>query len=118
MYVTNSWVETPFRRYQTETFDLEKLALIAVTKKNGIKILNLKSKISEELVFNSLLFIFRNILSATKVSFEQIFVGSKIPKLENLIIMANYYQLENLIPLLEKLKEKSINFSLIGNANL
>ena len=118
LHITNYWTETPYRRYQTENFNLEHLALINLSKINGTKITNFKSNISQSLNANSLLFILTILASTAKVTLKQILASSNIPRLENLIVMANYYQLENLIPLLEKLREESINFSLIGNANL
>ncbi len=118
LYLTKYWSETPFRRYQTENFYLYNLALIKLSKKRGIAILNLENHSFKTLPIHLFLFSRTIFLSSSKISFRQIFRRAKLPALKNLTIMANYYQLENLIPLMDKLKNKSIKFSLIGNADL
>lgn len=118
LYVSNCWPETPFKRYQTENFSAYQKSFKLLSKENGIKTFNLNVNISENLATHFVSFILGLILLTIKVTYKQIFSRKKIIKLENLIIMANYYQLENLIPLLKDLRNKLVPFSLIGNANL
>lgn len=118
LYVAKYWSETPFRRYQTENFNIVNQALISLSKRNAIATFSLKNHSFESLPFYLYLFLRTIFFSSSKIAIKQIFGRAKLPTLRNFTIMANYYQLENLTPLLDTFKSMSIKFSLIGSADL
>lgn len=114
VHVSPRWSESPFRRYQSEKLNLENIALFQLAKQHRLRILTFKIPFSQTIPAYAISFFLTSIWQSLRTSYRQLFRPAPAVKSNKLIIMANYYQLENLIPVIKELKKQNRQFTVIG----
>lgn len=105
------WPESPFRRYQTETLNLESLSLWLLAKHKKIKVFNPGPTPTAE---NRLILFLKTIAGSIFSSIKN--VNSEFPDLP-VVILGNHYQLENLEPTLTEFIKEEISFLVTGKTS-
>lgn len=114
VHVAPRWLESPFRRYQSEKLNLENIALFQLAKQRRLRILAFRIPFSQTIPAYTISFLLTSIWQSLRTSYYQLFRPSLPMESHKLIIMANYYQLENLIPVINELEKHNQKFSVIG----
>lgn len=113
IYLSRSWVELPFVRYQSEKFTLQNIILYKKAKDYGITV-KIFGNIYKYLLLNELNFLFKALILSVRNTILEITNKSFKITAGKLVILANYYQLENFIPFILALKKKKVPFTVIG----
>lgn len=113
IYVSDGFIESPFQRYQTESFTLEPLAIRLTAKKLGIEIVGLGQPLS---LSPRILLILRQLAASFLSDIRRIFSYRQSPPATDFIFVGNHYQLVNLLPTLTVAKDK-IKFIVTGKAS-
>lgn len=114
VHVSPRWFESPFRRYQSERLNLENIALFQLAKQRRLRILTFKIPFSQTIPAYAISFLLTSMWQSLRTSYYQLFRPALAIESHKLIIMANYYQLENLIPVINELEKHNRKFSVIG----
>lgn len=114
IHISPQWSESPFRRYQSEKLNLENVALFNLAKQRHLRILTFRTPFSQSILAYAISFLLTSIWQSLRISYYQLFRPAPAVKSHKLIIMANYYQLENLIPVINELEKHNRKFSVIG----
>ena len=113
IYLSRSWVELPFARYQSEKFSLQNIILYKKAKDYGITVKIFRNT-HKYLLFNELNILFKTLILSVRKTILEIRNKSFKITAEKLVVLANYYQLENFIPFILALKKKKVPFMVIG----
>lgn len=112
IYVSDGFIQSPFRRYQTESFTLEPLALRLVAEKLGIELI----QVSRPTVLTpKIILVLRQLISSLLFDLRHFFSPRQTPPITEFIFVANHYQLVNLLPTLKFAKDR-IKFFVTGKA--
>lgn len=114
IHISSNWSESPYRRYQSENLNLEKTAILQLAKARHLKIVAFSAPLPQTMVFYTLNFAFHLLWQSFRISYHQLFQKGKHIKPNNLTILANYYQLNNFIPIIKELKKQKQHFQVIG----
>ena len=114
IHISSDSSESPYRRYQSENLNLEKTAIFQLAKTRHLRILTFKVKFSQTIVFYTLNFIFHLLLQSFCISYCQLLQKKQHVKPNKLTILANYYQLNNFIPVIKELIKQKQHFQVIG----
>lgn len=112
IYVSGGFVETPFRRYQTESFTLEPPALRLVAEKLEIELIPISS---QSALTPKIMLVIQQLISSLFFDLRHFFSPRQTPPITEFIFIANHYQLANLLPTLISAKDK-IKFIATGKA--
>lgn len=113
IYVADDFSESPFRRYQTESFTLEPLTVKLMSEKLEIETVGLSRPLSSS---PRILLILRQLASSFLSDIRHIFSSYQPPSDTDFIFVGNHYQLINLLPTLTAAKDK-IKFIVTGKAS-
>ncbi|MBI5357171.1 CDP-glycerol glycerophosphotransferase family protein [Candidatus Collierbacteria bacterium] len=114
IHISPRWLESPFRRYQSEKLNLENIALYQLAKKRRLRVMNFRIPLSQTMFAYTINFLVALTWQLLRASYHQLFHPASPIKSNKLIIMANYYQLENFIPAIKKLKKQNRSLAVIG----
>ena len=116
IYSSRNWVELPFARYQSEKFSLQHIILYEKAKDYGITV-KIFGNNYKYFLLDELNFLFKVIISSVRNTILEIRNKSFKITAEKLVVLANYYQLENFIPFILALKKKKVPFMVIGKTH-
>lgn len=115
IYVNNGFSESPYRRYQTESLNLESTALNLLADQMNIKTVHLGRRSILSFMPKALM-ILRQLSSSLIFDFRHFFLKLSTQLNTDFIFIGNHYQLINLLPTLIAAKTK-IRFIATGKAN-
>ena len=114
VHVSPRWLESPFRRYQSEKLNLENVALFHLAKQRQLHVSTFAVSLLQTTPAYVINFLLTLIWQSLRTSYHQLFHPAQPVKSNKLTIMANYYQLENFIPVIKELKKQNLQFTVIG----
>lgn len=112
IYASDGFTQSPFRRYQTESFTLEPLALRLVAEKLGVETVKLNQYPP---LPPRILLTLRQLASSLVFDSHHLFLSPQPPPETDFLFIGNHYQLINLLPTLNFAKDK-IKFIVTGKA--
>lgn len=114
VHISPRWTESPFRRYQSENLNLENIALYRLSKQQHLRIMAFRIPLSKSLVAYLFSFFISSLWQSLQTTYFQLFRPAKLPKSGQLAVLANYYQLDNLMPVIKALGKEGKKINVIG----
>jgi len=112
--ISEKWSELPYRRYQTEIFNMENISLLNLARDKDIDVDITDSSIIQKI--KRVRFLFGLFLLAFNLKNIFVSLPAKKEQTKKIVFLGNFYQLKNLRNLLVKLKN-TFEFTIIGKIN-
>lgn len=114
VHISSRWTESPFRRYQSEHLNLENIALYRLSKQHHLQTIALGTSLAKSLTAYLFNFFISSLWQSLRTTYLQLFHATKLSTSGQITILANYYQLENLLPAIVSLQKSGKSIQVIG----